>query len=460
MRVRVRGSLSFETPSVQIELSLTPTLIPGVPGEGGPEKRMRSPPNPTLLRADWIAPFDRAGTGALRDQAVLIAGDRIVAVGEANQLLHLHPTASIHNLGAVVLMPGLVNAHVHLELSDLHAGSPPAGGFGPWLLNLVRRSAGDAEKVAALVENAVREGARQCKIFGVTSVGDITRQCAVTRPLLREGPLRVTSYGEIQAMAGRRSMFAERFAITADKICASDRLRIALTPHAPYTVEPSGYAACLAAARRDGFPLATHLAESPDEAEFLFNHTGPFRELWEAIGQWDDRVPRFNGGPIRFAQSLGLLDHPTLLAHVNYCDDGELNILAAGRASVVYCPRTHRYFGHPPHRWREMLGRGINVALGTDSCASSPDLNLVDDLRLVHQIAPDFPIDELWRMATIRGAKAIGAEGSVGSLAPGKFADITIFPAETDEPLKAILEWNLQPIGRWIAGKNDAQLSS
>jgi cytosine/adenosine deaminase-related metal-dependent hydrolase len=386
---------------------------------------------------------------------VLIAGDRIVAVGEADQLIQLHPKAPVQNLGAVVLIPGLVNAHVHLELSDLRAGSPPAGGFGPWLLNLFQRSAGAAEKVVALVENAVREGVRQCERFGVTSVGDISRQCAVTRPLLREGPLRVTSYGEIQALAARRSLFAERIAIAADKTCESDRLRIGLTPHAPYTVEPSGYAACLAASRRDGFPLATHLAESPDEAEFLANHTGPFRELWDAIGQWDDRVPRFTGGPIRFARSLGLLDHPTLLAHVNYCDHDELNILAAGRASVVYCPRTHRYFGHPPHRWREMLRRGINVAVGTDSCASSPDLNLVDDLRLIHEIAPDFPVDELWQMATIRGAQAIGAEGSVGSLAPGKFADFAVFPAETDTPLKAVLERNLQPIGRWIAGELD-----
>jgi cytosine/adenosine deaminase-related metal-dependent hydrolase len=147
-----------------------------------------------------------------------------------------------------------------------------------------------------------------------------------------------------------------------------------------------------------------------------------------------------------------LLDYPTLLAHVNYCNDAELEILSAGKASVVYCPRTHRYFGHPPHRWREMLAHRINVAIGTDSCASSPDLNLVDDLRLLHEIAPEIPPHSLWEMATIRAARAIQAEKNVGSLLVGKAADIVLFPIKTDQPLLEILESNAQPSAVWIAG--------
>jgi cytosine/adenosine deaminase-related metal-dependent hydrolase len=134
-------------------------------------------------------------------------------------------------------------------------------------------------------------------------------------------------------------------------------------------------------------PLATHLSEAQEEKTFLESHSGMFRDLWERIGSWEDDVPTFKGSPIAMAQAIGMLDFPTLLAHVNYCDDHELELLTRGRASVVYCPRTHRYFGHPPHRWREMLARGINVAVGSDSCASSPDLNLVDDLRLLPAIS-------------------------------------------------------------------------
>src|SRR5205807_9072461 len=141
---------------------------------------------------------------------------------------------------------------------------------------------------------------------------------------------------------------------------------------------------------------------------------------WGRIGGWDEQVATFAGGAVSSAHAVGLLDYPTLLAHVNYCDDAEMDLLARGHASVVYCPRTRAYFRHPPHRWRDMLSRGINVAVGTDSCASSPDLNLVDELRLLRRLAPEVPAMELWKMATIRAAKAIGWENEVGSISPGK----------------------------------------
>jgi cytosine/adenosine deaminase-related metal-dependent hydrolase len=153
------------------------------------------------------------------------------------------------------------------------------------------------------------------------------------------------------------------------------------------------------------------------------------------------------------AQSLGLLDYPTLLAHVNYCDDDEMALLSRGNASVVYCPRTHAFFGHPPHRWRQMLQAGINVAVGTDSCASSPDLNVVEELRLLRRIAPDIAPLELWNMATIRAARAIQMESEGGSLDPGKRADMVLFAASANDPLTIILDENLLPAETWIGGK-------
>jgi len=147
-----------------------------------------------------------------------------------------------------------------------------------------------------------------------------------------------------------------------------------------------------------------------------------------------------------------LLDYPTLLAHVNYCDDEELSILASGKASVVYCPRTHEYFGHQPHRWREMLAREINVAVGTDSCASSPDLNIVDELRLLHKIAPEVHVLQLWQMATIRAARAVQLQNEVGSLSIGKRADMIAFPADGDDPLTRILESDCLPSQARIGG--------
>jgi cytosine/adenosine deaminase-related metal-dependent hydrolase len=299
--------------------------------------------------------------------------------------------------------------------------------------------------VAAAIELGVKQSLR----FGVTTIGDISRQCAITRPLLNRGPLRIVSYGEVQAMAKRRGLLDERFAVAAEVSHETEFLRVGITPHAPYSIEPEGYRRCLDFAKQNHRPIATHLAETPDESTFLASHTGPFRKLWGLLNAWDEEVPRFADGPIRYAKSLGLLDHPTLLAHVNYCDRAELEILAGGSASVVYCPRTHEYFAHPPHRFREMLARGINVAVGTDSCASSPDLNLMDDLRLLRRIAHDMPVIDLLAMATIRGARAIGMDSQVGSLTPGKFADAIAFPARD---LDELLDKPLLPSAVWIDG--------
>ncbi len=390
----------------------------------------------------------------IEDGGVLIGGGRILAIGRAGELRRKHPEASIEELPNAVLTPGPVNAHTHLELSDHVQGARPTS-FVDWLMRLIGDTSRWGEAMPQVVAKAMKIGVAQCLKFGVTSVGDISKQCMFSRPALKGAALRVVSYGEIQAMAQRRVLLDERFAAAADSSHRSERLIIGISPHAPYTVEPHAYARCLEYSKKTGAPLATHLAENPDEAEFLEKQTGQFRDLWEiGVRAWDEKVPRHSGGPIRLARDIGLLDHPTLLAHVNYCDDDELAILSRGRASVVYCPRTHYYFGHRPHRWREMLAAGINVAVGTDSCASSPDLNLMDDLRLLHKIAPEVEAMTLWQMATIRAARAIQMENEVGSLTVGKRADVVAWPLGGKNSLKDLLENQSLPRRIWIEGRS------
>ena len=404
-----------------------------------------------LLLARWIATI----TGPLiRNGAVAFDENRIHMAGSAAELIGQYPHAERHDAGASIVFPGLVNAHTHLELTACPRpqNGEAAASFASWLRHvLLQRARLQPHELSDEVERSIRAGIAQCLRFGVTTVGDISRQCQLTRPLLARSPLRVVSYGEVQAMAQRRDMLEERLTTALDASSATDRLTIGLTPHAPYTVEPHAYAQCLAVAKENGLPLATHLAETLEEHQFLAGHSGPLRELWDWLGWWDDQVPHFEGGPIRLAQSLGLLDYPTLLAHVNYCDDDELSLLAAGRASIVYNPRTHAYFGHPPHRWQEMLLRGINVAVGTDSCASSPDLNIVDELRLLRQLSPNIPAQTLWEMATVRGARALGLNHA-GAIAPSMFPDFTIFNADTEQPLEELLHRPVLPEETWIGG--------
>jgi cytosine/adenosine deaminase-related metal-dependent hydrolase len=405
---------------------------------------------PTLLTAEWVAPIS---TAIIRGGGIVHAGGRIVAVGFAGELARRFPHAMREDAGPVTLLPGLVNSHTHLELSDCACGPPPPGGFAAWLGGMLSRTRLSQEEMDHKVRRAIPLGVEQSVRFGVTTVGDISRQVHVTRPLLRDTPLRVVSYGEIQAMAQHRTLLGERLQLAVDPMQETDRLRIGLTPHAPYSVEPQGYMRCLELARLHKLPLATHLAETPFEEPFLRDHSGPLRtEVWDKWLTWDDDVPTFAGGPIRFARSLGLLDYPTLLAHVNYIDDDELALLARGRASVVYCPRTHAFFNHPPHRWREMLAAGINVALGTDSCASAPDLNVLDDLRLVHRLAPDVRPAALWELVTTRAAKAI-AQDHVGHLSAGAAADIIAFATASSDPLGEILETSHLPTRVCIAGQ-------
>jgi cytosine/adenosine deaminase-related metal-dependent hydrolase len=404
-----------------------------------------------MLCAAWVAPVDQP---IVREGGVVFENGTILAVGDAKSLRAAHPDAGHRDLGDAVILPGLVNAHTHLELSHCAAGDSPGGTFGDWILSLPRRIGRESGKSSEeLFVPAVGSGVEQSLRFGVTSVGDIAQQMHLVRPVLRESAIRSVSYGEVIGLGGNRDRYAQLLPRAVDRSMETARLRIGLTPHAPYTVDLAGYQECLDLARREGLPLATHLAETPAEREFADDHAGELRGIWERLGHWHDGIETLRGSTIRAAHAIGLLDYPTKLAHVNYCDDDELKLLSRGNASVVYCPRTHRYFGHPPHRWREMLARGINVAVGTDSCASSPDLNLVDDLRLMHEIAPEIAVETLWEMATLRGARAISQDDGAGSIAVGKAADFAIFDGSTGQPLQEILESGRLPREIWIAGE-------
>jgi aminodeoxyfutalosine deaminase len=393
-----------------------------------------------LIHADWICPMNAP---PLRNAAMRIRHGKVVEVGNE---LTISKDSEEKSFPGCAILPGLINAHTHLELS-LHPRPAAPNDFVDWLIALMSVPPTD-------VSEAVKIGVNQSLKSGVTTVGDITKFCTETRAALAGGPLRVMSFGEVLAMAQRRNLLEERLATAVTPLeIALEFLTVAVSPHAPYSVESHGYRRCVETAIARQMPIASHIAETPGEATFLANHTGPFKRLWDFLNRFDDHVPTFQGGPIRFAKAVGLLDVPSLLVHVNYCDDEELAILANGKASVVYCPRTHEYFGHPPHRWRDMRRAGVNVAIGTDSVASSGDLNMLADLRLLRQIAPDEPAFALWQMVTTNAAAALGMASKVGALAPGKSADFCVFPATGDDPMESLLRTDDLPSAVFIAGQ-------
>jgi len=184
------------------------------------------------------------------------------------------------------------------------------------------------------------------------------------------------------------------------------------------------HAIALSAERR--VPLAFHLAESREEMELLRTGGGPFRTFLESVDAWDPAVLRPGTRPLDYLRPLVEADR-TLVIHGNYLDDAEFSLLAAHRErmAVVYCPRTHRHFGHAPYALEKMLSAGVSVALGTDSRASSPDLSVLAEMRTIRHLHPTIPTATILRLGTLAGALALG-RSDLGVLAPGRSATLTI----------------------------------
>lgn len=401
-----------------------------------------------ILRSRFVVPVDAT---VIENGAIEIQDGRITAVGTARAISR---RSVCTDYGDAVIVPGLVNAHTHLELSHLAGRVPPSGDFIDWLRRLMAAMSAEPP-TAESVQAAVRDGLAQSVSAGVTTIGDISRSPRWTRPVLAAAPIRAVSFGEIISVGNRRGMLAERLAAASAIEHQTPRMRIGLSPHAPYTVEPEGLRACAARAADLQMRLCVHLAETRDEEAFTRSASGPFADYLRELGIWDDSIPPAECTPVQLAQATGLLHPRTLLAHVNYVSDDDIALLAGTGAHVAYCPRTHHAFAHGPHRFREMLAAGINVCVGTDSLASNPSLSILDELRFLRREYPDLGAEMLLSLGTLRGATALGFADETGSIRAGKSADLTVIPLEhSSAPLgwASIFESHKQPVAVYIAG--------
>ncbi len=399
-----------------------------------------------LLKARYVVPVC---SEPIKNGAIRIEHGRIVEVGPARKVCGKPST----DFGDAIILPGFVNAHTHLELSAWADKVPPDADFTRWLERL--RHATTASPEEPDFAEAARTGAKLSLAAGVTTVGDITSRPRAVRPALAHGPLRVVSYGEVIAVGTIRGRLAERLEAATDASCLSDRLTPAISPHAPYTIEADGIAACLDSAERLQMRMCMHLAESRDEEQYTTHGDGPLRDYLQRLGIWDDAVTCPKLRPIPYAHKLGALGPQTLLAHCNYVTDGDIQLLATTRTHVVYCPRTHAAFSHPPHRFRDMLRAGVNVCIGTDSLASNPSLSILDELRFLAQQYPTLDKQSLLEMATVRGANALHVDDQNRQLSPGSDADVTIVPldlAGPSDPIENLLHAQTPPIATFVRG--------
>jgi cytosine/adenosine deaminase-related metal-dependent hydrolase len=362
-----------------------------------------------VLSADWVLPIEGP---PIPDGAVAIENGRITAVGPAAEL----GTGTRYE--EAVIVPGFVNAHSHLEYA-VYAGFGDGLDFGPWILLHVERKAKlEPEQVEAIA----RLGAAQCLASGITTVGDASFSGATALACADLG-LRAVVFLEVfgrgtEELTGRFEQNRERI---ADAL--GDDVRLGISPHAPYTCSAELYSACLEL----GLPVATHLAESEAEQEWLASGTGawePFADmLAEPVGQ----------SGIRHLARHGALDAHMTAAHCVMVDDEEVELLARHGVAVAHCPRSNALLGCGIAPLAQLRATGLRVGLGTDSPASAPSFDMFDELRAAVMAArarerrsEALSAADALELATLGSARALGLDEEIASLAPGKRADVTV----------------------------------
>ena len=383
-----------------------------------------------IYRARWVLPVDRApiAGGWIETQGAggtANVDERITRIGAGQ------PPAAAEDLGDVALLPGLVNAHTHLELAWMAGLVPPSGSMDEWIRALlaVRRAGpygGESE-----VRTAMTEAAEEMRATGTVLVGDISNSL-VSPSVLIDAGIGGVVFHELLGFSQTDPATAVRNAWQRVEAQPAG-LRYSVVAHAPYSVSRELFVEI--AARAGAVPLSVHLGESAEEVEFLRTGRGPIRTMLESLDVWTDewRIPSCD--PVTYMADVGYLVEGVLLVHGVHLTDDALERVRRAKAVLVTCPRSNLWVGAGPPRLSHFFASGAPVAIGTDSLASAPTLNMFDELAEMRRLAPELAAPSLLQSATLRGAVALGFGHDYGTLVPGKRAALVavdVPPAERD----------------------------
>jgi aminodeoxyfutalosine deaminase len=416
----------------------------------------------TLLRAAGAVD----GVRKIAPASILIEDREIVAIGSP-ETIGVVPEARTIDLPEEVISPALINAHVHLDLTGL-GPMPCDRGFEDWLARIRNSRPTRPFEVA----EAVRQGVEASIRGGVVAVGDIAGALGfASARALADSAIGGISFIEVFGI-GRRSENGldgvDRVIQFAGELPGRPGFGVGIQPHAPYSCDAATYNAAAAS----GLPVSTHLAETPEEAEFTRFGRGPFLDLLRAVGSLGAGDTLETGGSHPIDALFAVEPARTwLLAHLNYPaepDEPEeflenrLKRLADRDATVAFCPRASAFLGHPRpgregHRWRDYLEAGIGVALGTDGmpCLDTPDrLSVLDEMRFL--AGCEGPVDPcgLFRMATIAGARGLGLDSNAVTLDAGPLAGLLAIPGTGPDPVGDLLARTDAP--RWLLAPDRA----
>lgn len=378
---------------------------------------------PLILRAAWVLPINSA---PLREGEVVIQGDTIVEVRPRRTPAQ----GEVIDFGEAIILPGLVNLHTHLELTVLR-GAIEDLPFFAWLRRLV--------ELKSLLEetewlDSALWGAMEAAAAGITTLADTTDSGATVQAMLRVG-LRGRVYQEVFAIQPEQTREQTLEALHArmqhlHRITDGSLVGLGIAPHAPYTVRLDSLYALRQYAQQKGYPVCIHAAESEEEVALLQQGRGAFAQMYQQRGiPWD--VPNMH--PMDLLERGGWLDENTLLVHAVQTTSRHAQLLADTRTAVAHCPQSNAKLYHGVAPLEDWLGRGVRVGLGTDSVVSNNTLDLFHEMRFavlvqraVHRTQATITAQEVVEMATLGGARALGMEEQIGSIEPGKQADLCV----------------------------------
>jgi aminodeoxyfutalosine deaminase len=380
-----------------------------------------------ILRARTILPVSRP---PVENGAVLVAGNRIRAVGPWSGLKS-EAEEQVFDLGEVILLPGLVNAHCHLDYTNMAGELPPPKTFADWIPLIT--AAKTAWSYSDYAHSWLR-GAHMLLRNGTTTVADIEAMPDLLPEVWDATPLRVFSFLEMTGIRARREP-KEILQEAVEKIDSLSHARCSasLSPHAPYSTLPELLRISARLARKNRWLLCTHVAESEQEFDMFTGAAG-------VMYDWLQRNHRDNsdcglGSPVEHLARNKMLGRNLIAIHANLLARGDAALLGKHRVNVVHCPRSHAYFRHPPFLRERLANAGANLCLGTDSLATvrclekqKPELNLFEEMRGLAAADKTVSPEEIIRMTTINGARALGMSRQIGELSPDSFADLIAIP--------------------------------
>lgn len=403
--------------------------------------------------ASWILPIAEP---PIADGWIVADRGRIVAYGAYGAVTRRAPshaeTGEV-DLGHVAVLPGLVNAHTHLELSYLRDEIPPASSFITWIRAVMAARRQRPSPTAPQILEAMALAIAESAACGTVLIGDISNTL-VSFAALARSPLAAVVFFEVLGFnVTDADALVDHACRDIEALGPADRVRTSLAAHAPYSVAPLVFRAIRKAVDRNPFaPYSVHLSESVEEVDFIRRGGGPWRQLLEEVGAWNWAWTAPGVSPVQFLDDSGFLGPRALAVHGVQMTPADLSLLASRGATLVTCPRSNGHTGAGAPPIEDFYASGVHVAIGTDSLASAPDLSIFAELATLRALAPSAPAARLLASATVEGARALGFDADYGTIEPGKSARLVAvdLPAGTRDVEEYLVSGIHSDQIRWI----------